>query len=89
MDADNAAVSINPMEKMLAPLKAADIVAIVSPMGEVKSSSGFKQIVSKMLEQFPQTDEASRTIIEKQWNKLVEEKIVRNNVDELFRIFPD
>jgi hypothetical protein len=89
VDADNSSFSLNPVEKMLGPLKAANITATVSPTGELKSSSGYQQIAGKILDEFKQTDEATRAAIEKQWNKLVEEKIVKNNMDEFFKIFPD
>jgi hypothetical protein len=89
VDADNSSFSLNPVEKMLGPLKTANITATVSPTGELKSSSGYQVIANKILQEFKQTDEATRNTIEKQWNKLVEEKIVKNNMDELFKIFPD
>ena len=89
IDADNAGFSVNPAEKMLGSLRTANIIVTLSPTGEVKSSTGYQEIGGKFLEGFKQTGEATRDAIEKKWNKLVEEKIVKNNMDELFKIFPD
>jgi hypothetical protein len=89
LDADKAGFSLNPMEKMLGTLKSADITVTISPTGELKSSTGYKEIADKMLEEFKQTDEATRAAVQKQWDKIVGEKVVKTNLDELFRIFPD
>ena len=89
MDADNAALTSNPVEKMLGILKTASITATVSPAGEVKSVTGYKELTAKVLEKLAATDTYARTTAQTQWEQFVEKGFVKTNLDQLFKIFPD
>lgn len=89
MDTENAANSLDPVEKMLGLLKTANITAVVNPAGEIKSISGYKELGDKVLAGFSAADTYSRTIASQQWQQMVEEGVIRKNMDQLFRIFPD
>lgn len=88
-DADNALVSIDPVEKMLGILKSARIVATVTPKGEMKDVSGYKELEDKLMAGFAETDHYSKNMAKAQWDKVVGEGMVKNTLDQLFKIFPD
>jgi hypothetical protein len=89
MDADNAAFSMNPAEKMLGILKDANIVATVSPSGEIKNVSGYKEMGDKIMAGFAANDINSKNIVQDQWEKLIGDGLIKKNMDQLFKIFPD
>jgi hypothetical protein len=89
MDADNAALTSNPVEKMLGILKTANITATVNPVGEVKAVTGYKELTAKVMEKLSATDVYARTSAQAQWEQFVEKGVVKNNLDQLFKIFPD
>jgi hypothetical protein len=88
-DAADAANSIDPVERMLGYVKDAKISATISPTGELKSVTGYKELGEKMLANFDPNDTYGKNVARQQWEKLIGEGIVKKNVDELFRIFPD
>jgi len=89
MDAENSAASTDPVERMLGFVKNAKIRAIVSPTGDIKTVTGYKELGERMLANFDPNDSYGKNIASQQWEKLVGEGIVKKNMDELFRIFPD
>jgi len=89
MDIANASSSINPVERMLSYLKDAKITAIVSPTGETKSVSGYKELGEKIIANFNPNDENAKQIARQQWEKTIGQGIVKKNMDDLFKIFPD
>lgn len=89
IDGDNAETSFDPTDKFLAALKKANIVATVSPAGQIKSVSGYREVVNEMLPELNIQDPAMRTTIQKQWQQMVEENMIRKNINQLFKIFPD
>jgi len=89
MDAANAALTINPVEKMLGILKQAVITANVSQTGELKSITGYEELTSKIMAQLGSSDVYTRETARKQWEQSVGKGIIRNNLDQLFKIFPD
>lgn len=89
MDADNAAFTTNPAEKMLGILKTANIIAEVSTAGAVKSVTGYKELTAKLMDNLGTTDLYTRSQVQKQWDQFVEKGFVKNNLDQLFKIFPD
>jgi hypothetical protein len=89
MDAANAALTINPVEKMLGVLKQAVIVANVNQTGELKSITGYDELTEKIMAQVGSSDVYTRETARKQWEQSVGKGMVRNNLDQLFKIFPD
>lgn len=89
MDSKNAEGSINPIEKMLGQLTNAIINATITPAGEVKSITGYQEIANQYLSQITDADLNAKNAAQKQWKDLVENSLVKNNVEKLFKIFPD
>jgi hypothetical protein len=85
----NAATSSDPTEKFIGALKHANIVATVNSAGEVKNISGYREVVNEVLPELNIDDLNSKIMIQKQWQQMVEENLIRKNIDQLFKIFPD
>src|SRR5882724_6441270 len=89
IDADNSGFSMDPVEKMLGVLKDAKIVAIVNTVGESKSVTGYKELGEKIIEGMNAKDMNEKNLMQSQWDKAIGEGIVKKNVDQLFKMFPD
>lgn len=89
MDADNALGSLDPVEKLLGILKGAAIEAVLSPRGELRSVKGYDEIKGKIMASFNPNDTYSKTIAEKQWDQKIKEGLIKKNMEQLFKIFPD
>ena len=89
MDAANAAGSIDPVEKMLGIIKDATLTANVNQSGEVKSISVYKQLSTNLLASFPQSDANTRVIIQNRLNEMIQQNIIKKNLDQVFRMFSD
>jgi hypothetical protein len=89
MDAANAAESYDPVEKMLGALQSARIEAVISPNGDVLSVTGYKELTDKMMVSFNYADEATRRTARSRLEQMVGDGIVKKNMDQLFKIFPD
>lgn len=88
MDAANGPSSIDPVEKMLGALKAAHILATIDSGGNVKSVKGYQEAAERILSGIDVSisDKAKAQL---QWKQLIEQGIVKKNMDQLFKIFPD
>jgi hypothetical protein len=89
MDAANAASSIDPVEKMLGIIKDATLTASVNSSGDVKNISGYKELSANLLASFPQSDANTRVIIQSRLNQMIQQNIIKKNLDQVFRMFPD
>lgn len=89
MDADNAALTANPVEKMLGVLKNADITAMVDSSGNVQSVTGYQELTAKLFENMGATDTYTRAQVQTQWEKFIKQGFVKSNLDQLLKIFPD
>ena len=89
MDASNASISINPVEKMLGALKTAQIKATINPKGEVIDVQGYKELGSQLINGFAQEDIYGKQAAQGQWDQLIGKGLIKKNLDQLFTIFPD
>lgn len=89
MDADNGINSIDPVEKLLGILKGSIVTATITPAGVTKSITGYETMKEKLLASFNANDTYSKNVAEKQWDKNIKEGLIRKNMEQLFRIFPD
>ena len=89
IDADNGTMSGDPVEKLFAILKETKLQSTLSPRGETKLITGFNEIGNKIMAAFPATDEATRMGIEAQWNKTIGDNLIKSNIDQFFKLFPD
>ena len=88
-DAANSTFSIDPVEKMLGIVKESTMKAIINDKGEVISIEGYDEIGDKILHAFPATDAATKAAVMNQWSQTLGESLVKKNLDQLFKIFPD
>jgi hypothetical protein len=88
-DAANASITIDPVEKMLGILKESTMEVVIDPKGAVISVNGYDEIGDKILKAFPATDAATKAAIINQWSQTLGESLVKKNLDQLFKIFPD
>lgn len=89
LDAANAATTIDPVEKMLGALTSARIEATMSPTGEIRSVSGYKEMTSKIMEGLSGSDAGARDIVRTRLEQMVGNGLIKNNMNQLFKIFPD
>jgi len=88
LDAGDAPGSPDAGSQLLSGLKAASIVARVSPGGTIRSVTGYQQVINKVLEtNYGQEADKAKTRL--MWQQLVEQGIVKKNMDQLIRTFPD
>jgi hypothetical protein len=88
LDAANAANSTDPVEEMLGALKGANIIATVSPTGNIKSLEGYQEVASRILAGID-ASAGDKAKAQQQWQQVVEQGIIKKNMDQLFKIFPD
>jgi hypothetical protein len=88
-DAANGAFSGNPLDKMLCILKKADIVAHITPTGEVKSVSGYNELTEKIMASFAGSDTYTKAAAEVQWRQFIEKGVIQKGMEQIFQIFPD
>ena len=89
-DADKAGdETADPVEKALGILKGANLRAVVNSAGQIKSMQGDEVIKDKLLAGFSPADTYAKTIASQQWDRQVKEGLLKNNMEQLFNIFPD
>jgi hypothetical protein len=89
LDAANAATSDDPIEKALGALVDTRIVARVSPAGVVRSVTGYREMTDRIMTGFSYMAPDAQAEARKKIEQLIGNGIVRQNMDQLFRIFPD
>ncbi len=89
IDANHANTTLNPAGKALGYLKDARITATINPLGEIEKITGYEEIGNKIAASFASGDVSGKRLVQEQWNRPVGESMVRKNMDDLFRIFPD
>lgn len=89
MNSDNAMVTIDPVERMLGILKSAKIVARLNAKGEVVNVSGYKELGDQLMNSFATDDHFVKEAARHQWEKTIGNGIVKNTMDQLFKVFPD
>ena len=88
-DADNAANSIDPAEKMLGFLKQEKFTTVISPKGEMKSNKGYDDLKTKVMTEFGPENPQARKIVADEWDRQVRDGLLKRNMDEFFKIFPE
>ncbi|HRN57312.1 MAG TPA: DUF6263 family protein [Agriterribacter sp.] len=88
-DADNAALSVYPLEKMLGIVKDQDINVFVDVSGKVKAISGYDEVKAKLMEGFAPDDTYSRDIARAQWDKVIGSGMIKEQAGHIFNMTPD
>ena len=88
-DADKATESTDPVEKALGILKGANMSAVMTAGGQIKSIQGDQAIKDKLLADFSPSDTYAKSIASQQWDRQVKEGLLKNNMEQQFNIFPD
>jgi len=89
LSTENSANSVDPMERLLSALKGADIIATVGRTGEVKTVTGYTEIASKILSEATSISLPDKEKVQQQWKTVVEKGMIKKNMDQLFKMFPD
>lgn len=88
-EASDGSGIINPLDKMLSILKQSHITATVSPSGEILNMKGYKELGDQFLANVAVDDEDQRNLLKAQWDKTIGNGLVKQNLEQLFKIFPD
>lgn len=88
-EAGNGSAAINPMDKMLGILKQSHITATVSPSGDIINMTGYKELGDQFLANVAVDDEDQKNLLKAQWEKTIGNGLVKQNLEQLFKIFPD
>lgn len=88
-DMANANFPLNPVEKMLGALKNANLQATVTSTGELKQLAGYKELSQRLMSGLDTTNAYVKETAQKQLDKIVGDGMVKSNLDQLFKIFPD
>lgn len=89
LDADNASFSVNMLEKMLGGLKESKFDIYLKPNGMVKNIHGFSEAGDRVFRQLQFKNIEETRIARELWDKTIEANMVRQNINQFFRIFPD
>jgi hypothetical protein len=88
-DADQPVNAFDPVSGMLHALKNAKISATVTPAGIVKSITGYQEIEESILSNMNVPDAITRDKIQHQLDQLIGNKLIKANMEQLFKFFPD
>ncbi|HMG69206.1 MAG TPA: DUF6263 family protein [Chitinophagaceae bacterium] len=88
-DAANGLAAVNPLEKMLGSLKDTKMSATINSKGEIINIQGYKELEDKIFSELNFNDDATKAQARGMWENAVGNGIIKNNMEELFRIFPD
>lgn len=88
-DSKNAKLSLNPTERMLGILKNASLTAVVTPKGEIKDISGYKELCSQLMANLDTNNVNVKQTAQSQLDKIVGSQLIQKNLNQLFKIFPD
>lgn len=88
-DADNGRLTSNISERMLGLLKDASLTAIVTSAGDVKEIKGYKDLSIQFLSMLDPNDLNARQLAQRQLDKQIGGEMIKNTMNQLFKIFPD
>jgi hypothetical protein len=88
-DAANAYVSPEPLERMLGLLVKSTMRATIDSTGQVKGITGYKELGEKIISNINSSDSYSITLAKSQWEKMIGNGIIKKNMDQVFKVFPD
>jgi hypothetical protein len=88
-DAANASQAFTPLEKMLGTLKEATITATVDSSGTIIAVSGYEELGAKLIETIYSADPTVKRSAYLQFEKVVGDGIVKQNMEQFFMFFPD
>lgn len=89
LDAANAILSVNPVERMLGMLKDQPVKIRLSGSGIVESITGHEELKQKFLSKFAEEDTYGKTVAKEQWDKMVTHGLIKAQLSQLFKAVPD
>lgn len=87
--ADATTRGISPTEKIVNFIREADIRATMSEKGEVLDLQGYQEIGDKIAAAMDPNDKIGQNVARNQWDATFGDALVKKNLDQLFKIFPD
>lgn len=88
LDASVTSNEAPPAEKMFAAFKGAQLKAVISPKGEVKSLTGLSELF-KHMEQIAGDDEEALSMLRNSVRKNMGQEYFQNSIESMFKLFPD
>ncbi len=85
----NGTIPFSPEEQILAALRDGKITGLLSSAGEIKEVRGYEAMTEKIQSQLREDDHTGRAIIKERWEKMAGNNLIRQNLSQLFRLFPD
>ncbi len=89
MDAANADVSENLMDKLLKNIKGNSLEITINNKGEILKITGTKEINDKLMQQLSTFDVNEKKQIASQLSQLTGDEFIKNNFQPNFKLFPD
>ena len=89
LNSENSDDPGDPMQRMLRSLKDATIVATLNHDGAVKTVTGYADVACNILGSTNAISLPDKQRLQQQWRTMVEHAMIKKNIDQLFRIFPD
>jgi hypothetical protein len=89
MDADKAATTFDPVEKLLGNLKGGELLVTINQKGEVLAIAGSKEIADRLMAGTNQMDVYSARATQQLLSQFAGELFVKNNLSQGFQLFPD
>ncbi len=77
------------VEQILNALTKTPLVATLAKDGTIKNIEGYDALTENMMNTLSMADENTRQALKAQLNQLVGEGIIKKNITDLFKIFPD
>lgn len=87
--ASEGTIPVSSLDRMLGILRESAITATVTKTGQVVSMKGYDEMGEKILASFSPNDINGKAIAQQQWEQLIGKGLVKKNLDQLFKIFPD
>lgn len=76
-------------EQLLNALINGHITATMNKTGDITNVTGYQDIADQLISHMNNLDLETKIKLQKQWDQMVHESIVKKNLDQLFSIFPD
>lgn len=89
INADNAAISFNPVEKALGKLKGSTVYMRISKNGKLEQIQGYEEIITKVLQDMNIQDNKMKESIENKLSKIIGKDYLKSTLAEAQDIMPD
>jgi hypothetical protein len=89
LNTENGANSFNKTEQAMGALKGSAVYVFIDSVGKISKVEGYDVIANKVMSVFGNLDVESRKNIRAQITQMTGDGFVKNNVEQMFKLFPD